>query len=77
MVVQWLRLVVFNSGDADVILGSKTKLPHAEGQLLSPHTLDPMLRSKRSLSTAMERSPHPTTRESPLAPGKIQCSQKI
>ena len=75
--VQWLGLVVFNSGDADVIPGSKTKIPHAKGQLLSPHTLDPVLRSKRSLNTAMERSPHPTTRESPLALGKIQCSQKI
>ena len=47
LVAQWLRLHVSNAGDAGLIPGRETKIPHAVEQL-SPHnaTAEPELASR-------------------------------
>ena len=54
-----------NAGDASLIPGQRTKIPHAAGQL-SPHATTTELMRSGTCMPQLERSPHTTTREKPV-----------
>ena len=56
----------FSAGHIDLILGQRTKIPHAMGQL--------SWQAATTEASALERSSH-TTVKSPCATTKTQCSQ--
>ena len=74
LVVQWLRNLPANAGDTGSFDPWSRKIPHAEGSLLKPAHLDPVLCKERGQCN--EKPLLATTGESPHAARKTQDSHK-